>query len=372
MADADAPVCRICYEGSDEGVLLRPCACTDSIGSIHAHCLSRWLETRPELISRGCDVCKSPWDCVRTPTLREFMRDHDWRSTMERLLRYIVNTPSDDDDEARAAQAAAALTRLALRGAAYFLAVKQGRVALKLFAVGVRCVLVVDSRVDALLLPDPVADYLALLFPGLPCLQSAVTLGQAQPPPSFLRRIVARVAFKATPEVVSQPNLGTDLTVGLLMLALDARYLKNRVMALRRHEPLSRMLPRALALIVAEPGGICEDIGTVVDHLVTSPLLVLHWLCVFPSYVYALRLLLARCGVLAADARTLDLESGEGVAWHVALLAGAACAGTLVASLVRGLLGEQRRWAARYVLRDLQGARPRRRVDRWAAGVHFD
>jgi hypothetical protein len=103
----------------------------------------------------------------------------------------------------------------------------------------------------------------------------------------------------------------------------------------------------------------------VVDHLVTSPLLVLHWLCVFPSYVYALRLLLARCGVLAADARTLDLESGEGVAWHVALLAGAACAGTLVTSLVRGLLGEQRRWAARYVLRDLQGARPRRRPGRF-------
>ena len=279
---------------------------------------------------------------------------------MERLLRYIVNTPSDGDEDARAAQAAAALTRLALRGSAYFLAVKQGRLALKLFAVGVRCVLLVDSRVDALLLPGPVADYLSLLFPGLPCLQSAVTLSQ-QPPPSFLRRIVARVSLKATPEVVSRPNLGTDLMVGLLMLALDARYLKNRVMAIRRNEPLSRMLPRALALIVAEPGGICEDIGVVVDHLVTSPLLVLHWLCVFPSYVYALRLLLARCGVLAADARTLDLESGEGVAWHVALLAGAACAGTLVTSLVRGLLGEQRRWAAHYVLRDLQGARPRRR-----------
>ena len=176
---------------------------------------------------------------------------------------------------------------------------------------------------------------------------------------------MARVSLKATPEVVSQSNLGTDLTVGLLMLALDARYLKNRVMGLRRNEPLRKMLPRALALIVAEPGGICEDIGIVVDHLVTSPLLVLHWLCVFPSYVYALRLLLARCGVLAADARTLDLESGEGVAWHVALLAGAACAGTLVASLIRGLLGEQRRWAANFVLRDLQGARPRRRPGRF-------
>ena len=41
MDAADAPVCRICYEGSDEGVLLTPCACTGSIGSIHAHCLSQ-------------------------------------------------------------------------------------------------------------------------------------------------------------------------------------------------------------------------------------------------------------------------------------------------------------------------------------------
>ena len=143
---------------------------------------------------------------------------------------------------------------------------------------------------------------------------------------------MARVAFKATPEVVSQPNLGTDLTVGLLMLALDARYLKNRVMALRRHEPLRSMVPRALALIIAEPGGICEDIGVVVDHLVTSPFRV--------TLALRLPVVRLRAAVVVSAVRRArggrsnfgPGESGEGVAWHVALLAGAACAGTLVAS----------------------------------------
>ena len=35
MAPHDAPICRICYEGSDEGVLLAPAA---NARCIHAHC----------------------------------------------------------------------------------------------------------------------------------------------------------------------------------------------------------------------------------------------------------------------------------------------------------------------------------------------
>ena len=362
--DQDEPVCRICYEGRDAGVLLRPCSCAGSIGAIHATCLARWLATRPELVQRGCDVCGAPWDCVRRPTVRAFARHHDWPAAGARLLRTVVAAPAGGDggdpDAARAAAAAAALARLALRAAAFAAAVRQGRLALKVFAWGVRCVLAVDSRVDALLLPGPVADCLARLFPGLPCLQSAAALG---PPaaPSLARRFVARAAaFAARPRapVASPPAHGPDLVLGAVMLALDARWLKRTLgTGLQRGEPLRRMVPRAVGLIIAEPGGAFEDVATVVDHLVTSPLLVLHWLCVFPSYVYVLRLLLARCGLLAADARTLDLESGEGVAYHVALLAGAACVGTVLAALTRGVLDEYNRWAASYVIRDLSVGR---------------
>ena len=360
--DQDEPVCRICYEGRDAGVLLRPCSCAGSIGAIHATCLARWLATRPELVQRGCDVCRAPWDCVRRPTVRAFARHHDWPATGARLLRTVVAAPAGggggDPDAARAAAAAAALARLALRAAAFAMAVRQGRLALKLFAWGVRCVLAVDSRVDALLLPGPVADCLARLFPGLPCLQSAAALPAA---PSLARRTVARVvAFAARPreQYVAPPVPGPDLVLGAVMLALDARWLKRKLgPGLRRGEPLRRMVPRAVGLIIAEPGGAFEDVAIVVDHLVTSPLLVLHWLCVFPSYVYALRLLLARCGLLAADARTLDLEFGEGVAYHVALLAGAACVGTVLAALARGVLDEHNRWAASYVTRDLSVGR---------------
>ena len=86
---------------------------------------------------------------------------------------------------------------------------------------------------------------------------------------------------------------------------------------------------------------------------VSSPLLVVHWLCVFPSYIYALRLLLAKAGVLAADAEVLDLDSGDGVAFHLALLAAAASAATCGAALCRAVHGDYHAWAARALQAEL-------------------
>ena len=85
----------------------------------------------------------------------------------------------------------------------------------------------------------------------------------------------------------------------------------------------------------------------------SSPLLVVHWLCVFPSYIYALRLLLAKAGVLAADAEVLDLDSGDGVAFHLALLAAAASAATCGAALCRAVHGDYHAWAARALQAEL-------------------
>ena len=71
---------------------------------------------------------------------------------------------------------------------------------------------------------------------------------------------------------------------------------------LRLGEAQRRLLLEALCrTAAATPEAAVGDVALVFEHLVSSPLLVVHWLCVFPSYIYALRLLLAKAGVLAAD-----------------------------------------------------------------------
>lgn len=272
--------------------------------------------------------------------------------------------------------AAAAIVRLAIWSGAMCVAVAQGRASLKLFAYGVRAVLVLDSRVDALLLPGSVADYLEVVFPGLPCLQRAARFGTRDErdeysgvsPPAWrrlLRTLVGRsssasrgrpLAFARrrpddqpkrglAPRAIAAltgifgrnrqpdrtiPSLRTstsvywsmlcrltylargpwrvdDVFVGFVALALDVRCLarfarSNRFFA-RQHPGLARQTLVALARIATSPEAVAHDIATVFEHLVSSPLLVVHWLCVFPSYVYALRLALARLGLLSADER---------------------------------------------------------------------
>lgn len=54
----DAPTCRICMGGADEGRLFSPCLCKGSMRFVHVHCLQRWRqekETHPSFYR--CDQC---------------------------------------------------------------------------------------------------------------------------------------------------------------------------------------------------------------------------------------------------------------------------------------------------------------------------
>lgn len=485
--------------GLGEKELVRPCACSGSMEWIHKGCLLRWLTSSPAVVSRGCDVCDSSWreDLVKKPSLRRFLRDLAFGSRGEiaarRFLRHISTIPrfseeagahedvlfeegahDDEVDELLAVDdgahhgeaggalafgledaweaigllapagggveelngAAAAIVRLAIWSMALWFAVAQGRASLKLFAYGVRAVLVLDSRVDALLLPGSVADYLEVVFPGLPCLQRAArfvrndvrdqstSLARAKGRwrrfgslvrafvgtsrrrsraddrrLSFARRIAAwfhsanRPAASALPlpksKPIAQPPLARaarlllqlargpwrvdDVFVGFVALALDvrglARFVRGNRIFHRAHAGVGRQALVALARIATSPEAVAHDVATVFEHLVSSPLLVVHWLAVFPSYVYALRLALARMGVLSADERVrlalppsslhcppqvLDLENGEGVAFHLSLLAVAASATTCVAALAHSLHSEYVAWTADHSLASLR------------------
>ncbi|XP_056149911.1 E3 ubiquitin-protein ligase MARCHF11 [Lampris incognitus] len=46
------PICRICFQGAEQGNLLNPCRCDGSVRYTHQHCLLKWIS------ERGCWTCE--------------------------------------------------------------------------------------------------------------------------------------------------------------------------------------------------------------------------------------------------------------------------------------------------------------------------
>ena len=55
--EEEEPECRYCQEPG--GTLIRPCACTGTIGVVHAHCLQSWLQVKHANSDAppSCEVC---------------------------------------------------------------------------------------------------------------------------------------------------------------------------------------------------------------------------------------------------------------------------------------------------------------------------
>mmetsp|Transcript_12428 Transcript_12428/g.29271 ORF Transcript_12428/g.29271 Transcript_12428/m.29271 type:complete len:478 (+) Transcript_12428:136-1569(+) len=83
-ADDDEPLCRYCFEGTEEGELISPCKCSGGQKYVHLKCLRRWQRmvlvsqpTHPAFYDRDlrhqtCNVCKSEFTCA-PPTRHELM-----------------------------------------------------------------------------------------------------------------------------------------------------------------------------------------------------------------------------------------------------------------------------------------------------------
>ena len=82
--DDDEKLCRYCFEGSEAGELISPCACAGGQKYVHLTCLRRWQRmvlvsqpTHPAFYERDprhheCNVCKAKFTCP-PPTRHELM-----------------------------------------------------------------------------------------------------------------------------------------------------------------------------------------------------------------------------------------------------------------------------------------------------------
>ncbi|XP_029174735.1 E3 ubiquitin-protein ligase MARCH1-like [Nylanderia fulva] len=74
-SNSSAPICRVCYEGENEGRLISPCQCAGSIQFIHIHCLEYSANITNNLY---CDICKTRYPLVsKNESLLEWCRNTD-------------------------------------------------------------------------------------------------------------------------------------------------------------------------------------------------------------------------------------------------------------------------------------------------------
>ncbi|KAA0715414.1 E3 ubiquitin-protein ligase MARCH4 [Triplophysa tibetana] len=59
------PVCRICFQGPEQGELLSPCRCSGSVRSTHQPCLIKWISERG---SWTCELCYYKYHVIAIST----------------------------------------------------------------------------------------------------------------------------------------------------------------------------------------------------------------------------------------------------------------------------------------------------------------
>ncbi|XP_051998035.1 E3 ubiquitin-protein ligase MARCHF4-like [Xyrauchen texanus] len=59
------PVCRICFQGPEQGELLSPCRCSGSVRSTHHPCLIKWISERG---SWTCELCYYKYQVIAIST----------------------------------------------------------------------------------------------------------------------------------------------------------------------------------------------------------------------------------------------------------------------------------------------------------------
>ncbi|XP_020833843.1 E3 ubiquitin-protein ligase MARCHF2 isoform X2 [Phascolarctos cinereus] len=93
---SDGPICRICHEGSSGEVLLSPCDCTGTLGTVHKSCLEKWLSSSN---TSYCELCHTEFVVERRPRpLTEVsFRYHcqlysEWRRTNQKVRLMILDS----------------------------------------------------------------------------------------------------------------------------------------------------------------------------------------------------------------------------------------------------------------------------------------
>uniref|UniRef100_A0A7N4UYC3 E3 ubiquitin-protein ligase MARCHF2 n=1 Tax=Sarcophilus harrisii TaxID=9305 RepID=A0A7N4UYC3_SARHA len=85
---SDGPICRICHEGSSGEVLLSPCDCTGTLGTVHKSCLEKWLSSSN---TSYCELCHTEFVVERRPRpFTEWLKDPGPRNEKRTLFCDMV------------------------------------------------------------------------------------------------------------------------------------------------------------------------------------------------------------------------------------------------------------------------------------------
>ncbi|XP_016324829.1 E3 ubiquitin-protein ligase MARCH4 [Sinocyclocheilus anshuiensis] len=94
------PVCRICFQGPEQGELLSPCRCSGSIRSTHQPCLIKWISERG---SWTCELCYYKYQVIAISTKNPLQKGKEKREQREKQEEKVSkevrshNQPSDTE-----------------------------------------------------------------------------------------------------------------------------------------------------------------------------------------------------------------------------------------------------------------------------------
>ncbi|KAM7013043.1 E3 ubiquitin-protein ligase MARCHF2 isoform 1-T1 [Tautogolabrus adspersus] len=87
----DGPICRICHEGGSSEILLSPCDCTGTLGTVHKSCLEKWLSSSN---TSYCELCHTEFSIERRPRplteVTKWLRDPGPRNEKSTLFCDMV------------------------------------------------------------------------------------------------------------------------------------------------------------------------------------------------------------------------------------------------------------------------------------------
>lgn len=88
--------CKICLDPptADAPLLIRPCGCAGSMGSVHLRCLRQWIEARNEsgIAESGvCEICKTRYALRLQSRFKCQLRTEGQRQALgESFIRFII------------------------------------------------------------------------------------------------------------------------------------------------------------------------------------------------------------------------------------------------------------------------------------------
>ena len=160
--------CRICA-GEADTPLISPCGCRGTVGWVHSGCLQQWRRANT-LQSRYCSVCGQEYNCIREVGFLDYLAAQ-WESRSRSPLRAVAAAAAAFCEHCVQQRCgrhlACVLTRVVVCLALLASCAVLGRLVAGIVSETVNALLVFDSMLDELFLPDMLLALMHRAFPPL-------------------------------------------------------------------------------------------------------------------------------------------------------------------------------------------------------------